>query len=709
MARIFNLIVLILLSLSYSGIRAGEVVFTASDSYVDISDAISVLEDVNCNMATSDVFESPNFHHHGKLINLGVSSSCFWLKFTVKNEGQSSHLQLRLDHPILDQVIFYHSSDTKGLELGDEHPFNFRKYKNPDFIYDLDIPQGTSKDFYLRVRGNEQIVIPASIGNPVTMEGISSLKEMLFGIYAGIILVMFFYNIFLYFTVRDKSYLYYVIYIITVGLTQSALKGYTFKYIWPDSSWMAVHSVTILSCLAGIAAMEFVKEFLHTRYYTPRLHKVSYIVNGLFGVSLLLEIMGIHGAAFQLMQLVTMIGSLYALVLAIMVMRQGVRPAKFFLVAWSLLLFGAIIFVLKDFEILPINIFTNYALMGASVLEVILLSFALADKINILRNEKEQSQAEAFNALQENEKIIREQNIVLEAKVEERTSALIKANGELNVALEDLKNAQSQLVSAEKMASLGQLTAGIAHEINNPINFVSSSIKPLQQNIEEILSVLEKYDELKKNNDLPEILKQVDDLKDSIDYDYLLNETNEIIEGIEEGASRTAEIVAGLRTFSHVDDIGIKKFDLHKGIDSTIKLLKGEINGDVEIVRNYGDMPPIEAYGGKINQVFMNILSNALHAIAKKETGEGGVITISTADLKGEVEISITDNGIGMDEEVKSKIFEPFFTTKDVGAGTGLGLSVVYGIMESHHGRINVTSEIGKGSTFIITLPYSQP
>ena len=709
MTRIFLLIAVVLLELLPKYGLAEAIVFRESDSYMDVSDALFLLEDVDCAMPAKEVFQSEAFQPHGKLINLGVSSSCFWVKFSVRNEGASTHLQLRLDHPILDQVLFYYDKDAKALEVGDEHPFNHRKYKNPDFIFDLDVPPGTTKEFYFRVRGNEQILIPASIGSPVTMEGISSLKEMLFGIYAGIILVMFFYNIFLYFTVKDKSYLYYVIYIITVGLTQSALKGYTFKYIWPDSNWMAVHSITLLSCVAGVAAMEFVKEFLHTRYYTPKLHKISYVINGLFGVSILLEIFNQPGEAFQLMQLVTMIGSIYALILAYMVMRQGVRPAKFFLVAWSLLLVGAIIFVLKDFEILPINIFTNYSLMGASVLEVVLLSFALADKINILRTEKEQSQSEAFNALQENERIIREQNIMLEAKVEERTSALIKSNGELNVAMEDLKNAQSQLVSAEKMASLGQLTAGIAHEINNPINFVSSSVKPLQQNIDEILSVLHKYEELKQEGDLPEILAAVQKLKESIDYEYLLNETNEIIEGIEEGASRTAEIVAGLRTFSHVDDVGIKKFDLHKGIDSTIKLLKGEINGNVKIERKYGELPPIEAYGGKINQVFMNVLSNALHAIAKKTTGEPGVITITTTDLKEEVEIGISDNGIGMDDEVRRKIFEPFFTTKDVGDGTGLGLSVVYGIIESHHGKINVTSEIGKGSTFIITLPYSQP
>jgi signal transduction histidine kinase len=393
---------------------------------------------------------------------------------------------------------------------------------------------------------------------------------------------------------------------------------------------------------------------------------------------------------------------------AIRIYRTGFKPAKFFLIAWSILLIGAIIFVSKDFELVPYNIYSNYSLQVASILEVVLLSFALADKINVFRREKEQSQLEALKALEENERIVREQNIMLEAKVEERTIALKMVNEDLNMAMGDLKNAQSQLVSAEKMASLGQLTAGIAHEINNPINYVKSSVRPLKDNVAELLELIDVYETNLKGSGQRDAEDRINAFKDKIQFDYLIEETMDVINNIEEGANRTVEIVSGLRTFSHVDDIGLKMSDINKGIKSTMNLLSGEAPPAMKINLNLGKLPEVECYGGKINQVFMNILNNAIQAI-KLKGGTDGEITITTTALDDRVRITIEDNGVGMSQEVKEKIFDPFFTTKDVGEGTGLGLSVVYGIIESHHGSIDVLSEPGKGASFIINLPYLQP
>lgn len=673
----------------------------------DISSRVSILEDPSCSLDFYSVVKRNDFTPGKGLPNMGVSKSCFWIRVDLTNRSSEDHFQFILEHPILDFVELYDSTGLVESIVESGNYFN-RNFDDPNYVFDITLPPDSKTSYYLKTGGSELIVIPLSIGSPEKVLSLSMTKEMLFGIYAGIIIVMFIYNFFVYLTVRDRSYLFYVLYILSIGLTQASLKGYTTKYLWPDSYILNHYSVTVLSCLAGMFALEFMNIFLHTRDMVPRLHKTSRIIIGLFGVTLIVSVAVDIRLGFSIMQLITALGSLFALVVSITIMRTGFRPAKFFFLAWSILLVGALIFVLKDFEVLPFNIYTNYSLQVASTLEVVLLSFALADRINIFRKEKEQSQLEALRALEEKEKVISEQNIVLEAKVEERTTELKQANESLNDAMEELKNAQSQLVSAEKMASLGQLTAGIAHEINNPINYVKSSIRPLKNNIDELLELIKRYDENLVHMADGTGKQELQEFREKIQLDYLIDETQDVINNIEEGANRTVEIVSGLRTFSHVDDIGLKAVDVNSGIKSTLKLLSGEIPHELKIELHLDAEREVECYGGKLNQVFMNILNNAIQAVRSK-TGGLGKITITTKDETDGMKIIITDDGVGMSDEVKGKIFEPFFTTKDVGEGTGLGLSVVYGIIESHRGSISVGTELGKGSSFVINLPYIQP
>jgi two-component system NtrC family sensor kinase len=347
-----------------------------------------------------------------------------------------------------------------------------------------------------------------------------------------------------------------------------------------------------------------------------------------------------------------------------------------------------------------------------SSFEVALLAIALADKINNLRREKELSQAESLRTLQENEKLIINQNSMLEKKVSERTDELLKSNESLHSAMEELKDAQIQLVDAEKMASLGQLTAGIAHEINNPINFVKSNIGPLRMDIDDLISIIDAYQPLHEMSPdaMPEKLKEVKKLKDKIDIDYLKSEVDNLVSGIRDGAERTVEIVKGLRTFSRLDEGEIKTVNIYEGLDSTIVLLRNMLNENIIIEKDYKADGVIECFPGKLNQVFMNIISNAIHAIKlKNERHEKNYIRIFSRDVDGQLELHIKDSGVGMSEEVKRKIFDPFFTTKEVGEGTGLGLSIVYKIIFMHYGKIDVISSPGNGAEFVITLNYQLP
>lgn len=264
-----------------------------------------------------------------------------------------------------------------------------------------------------------------------------------------------------------------------------------------------------------------------------------------------------------------------------------------------------------------------------------------------------------------------------------------------------------QLAHMEKMASLGALTAGIAHELNNPINFVSSNINPLRRDIKDIFEVLERYATISPDDDkaaLMSKLQEIEALKTDVEFEYIVDEIQQLLTSISDGAQRTASIVKDLKNFSRVDRNELKKMNLHEGLESTLALLFNQYKHSVEVTKQYGQLPELECFPGQLNQVWMNILSNAIQAMPN-----GGNLTITTTLDGDKVQISIQDTGTGMSDEVKSRVFEAFFTTKDVGQGTGLGMSITASIIEKHHGKIQIESALGKGSTFTVSLPVSQP
>lgn len=282
---------------------------------------------------------------------------------------------------------------------------------------------------------------------------------------------------------------------------------------------------------------------------------------------------------------------------------------------------------------------------------------------------------------------------------------LKKAYEELKQAHRDLQNAQLQLVQSEKLASLGQLVAGVAHEINNPVNFISSGLPPLRRNIDDLIRLVHKYSKLSslKPEQLEDFVREVEAFKEEIGYEEAINGIYNMLESIREGVQRTVRIIRDLRNFSRPDEAELKEVNLHDGLESTLNLLSNPYKNRIEVIREYGDIPLVECYAGQINQVFMNLLVNASQAI--KDTGQ---VRIKTWCVEDKVKISIKDSGSGIPQEIIGKIFDPFFTTKQVGEGTGLGLSISYGIIQKHQGKIEVRSEVGVGSEFIITLPIKQ-
>jgi two-component system NtrC family sensor kinase len=291
----------------------------------------------------------------------------------------------------------------------------------------------------------------------------------------------------------------------------------------------------------------------------------------------------------------------------------------------------------------------------------------------------------------------------LERRSLQRIAARYKAhlehqNIELANSKTELERLQAQLVHTEKMASLGQLSAGIAHELNNPAGFIYGNVDILRDYVTDLERLLQVYDEVS----LPEpAASVVTTLKTEINYEKLMGDLGSILADCREGAQRICDVVKNLRLFSRLDEAELKKIDIHEGIDSTLRLLSRYYSsGRIVLRRDFGELPLINCYAGQLNQVWMNLLGNAAQAV--KDQGE---VTVSTRIDGDWVSVSIRDTGDGIAEEDLSRIFDPFFTTKPVGEGTGLGLSISYGIVERHGGAITVASETGSGTTFTVKLP----
>jgi signal transduction histidine kinase len=277
-------------------------------------------------------------------------------------------------------------------------------------------------------------------------------------------------------------------------------------------------------------------------------------------------------------------------------------------------------------------------------------------------------------------------------------------NDAVESGIKKLKETQSKLVESEKMASLGQLTAGVAHEINNPVNFISSNLRPLKLSIEEIMEILNEYRKLNDSESEGSSLEKAKQLEDKYDIEYLIKELKTILDGISDGADRTKEIVLGLRNFSRLDKHELKEVILSEMIDSSLVLLRNHYKDRIEIIKSYDpDISYVECYPGQLSQVIMKILSNAIQAIDGQ-----GTITVKTELSGKEAKITISDTGKGIPNDELDNIFDPFYTTKEVGEGTGLGLSISYGIIQEHNGRIDVESKMGVGTSFKIFIPIRQ-
>ena len=617
---------------------------------------------------------------------------------------------LDVSTPAIDSMVLVIASGGKELKREEMFGSGKRHALGNYPAINLSVPD-VRPQLFIGVQSGKPLTLPLRIRTAQEIRKDTATRDLFFTFYLGVMAVMLLYNGFLFFAVEDKSYLYYVLFLVGVAGSQFMLEGYSWVLGLDSTSWLGARIVHAVGAFSGVATILFVQQFLDMRRKTPKYFRWFNVFLGLYGIGAVTLLFGNLNLSYALINLPAMAAFL-VIPASIQAKRQGQPSANILMVAFGAFLISVTVFAAKEFGMLPYNTYTTYAMPVGSMIIVVLLSIALGDRINQFKRETAKAREEKLRVSRLNEQIVLEQNQQLERRVSERTEALEEKNQTLRQAMSELKLTQDQLIQSEKLASIGQLTAGIAHELNNPINFVSSSAQSLRRDFEDLNQVLAQVSALAPGDE--ELGKRVQALHEqiqSMDVAFTLTEIEELLSGIEDGAQRTAEIVKGLRIFSRMDGDAMTSADVNELIESTLVILRSSLKDEVNLVVELAsDLNVVECQPGKLNQVFMNLITNAAQATRMKDLPAADRrVRVRTRqvmlDDRPWVQVSIEDNGVGMTEETKSQIFDPFFTTKDVGEGTGLGLSIVRGILDDHKAKLEIESQEGQGSTFLMSFP----
>ena len=629
--------------------------------------------------------------------HFGFSEAAYWLKFSVdfsKANHEAWYFMQRF--ALADYVAFYeeHSGTYTERILGDLLPFEQREVEQKALLFRINNidPAKTEQTYYVRIHDQGTINVDFHLFSESGLAEQSYTEQIVLGLYYGCMAVMILYNLFLWVSIRERSYFYYLVYVVANVLFQFSLNGYSFQYLWPNAPIM--NSLFVYSVFIGYHGMfHFARYFLETEKYS-RFFDVTFKALLWINIAIVISSVFISARAFfQILSLLSIIYSMLMFVAGVVCWYRGNQSARFYVLAWFFFIAGLIIYPLQNLGLLEASVFTNYSMQIGSGAEIVLLSLALADRINRLKAERARLEAEARKQLEQ-------ANVILEKQVAERTKDLKESLDQLEVKHVELKATQSQLVQAEKMSSLGTLVAGVAHEINNPSHFAQVGSQNLRSSLGDFQSFIQELTEDEADEEIENVFREK--------FSHL----NKQLDVVQDGTKRISRIVGDLRVFSRLDEDESKSVNIVEGFRTTMNLVKANYSGNVKMTDKLEKSLELECRSAQLNQVFMNILVNACQAVEAKQlensnqsSVEKGNVLVEADIREGEYIITISDDGIGMDLATQEKLFEPFFTTKPIGEGTGLGMSISFGIIQAHKGDIKVESQVGEGTKVTIILP----
>ncbi len=619
----------------------------------DASLGLSIEEIINGNLQTK--FKA----YSQETINFSSTASAYWLKFKV-TKAKPGNFYLNVGSAYIDSISLYEFDDSNKListrHTGDDLPFNSREIEVGNYLFDLDFDLHSTRTFYLRVKSDQPLFFLLRVGTLPNFLAYEHDLDFLQGIYFGFMLMIFLYNLFLYFSTRERIYLYYIAYVFSITWFMASVFGYFFEYFWPNIP-IINQIVVVSSGLTMITATLFTQKFLNTKESGSIMHKGSmvFLVIGILVCALVL--LGFKIEGLKLAQGGLLIMAVYFLILGIRFKLKGYRPAKYYLLAWGALIIGIFFAILESLNITFVMTYLNAMQIG-SALEVLLLSFALGDRINMYKKQKEDAQLEVLLAAKENERLVQEQNVILEKKVTERTAEVAIRNEELV----NLNKEKDMLVNV------------VAHDLRTPLSHIRLLIQLIDVTSLDLTEDQVSY--------LTEIDNSADRLSQMIGR--ILNihalETNRV--------KLKNQVIDLLELVNYV----VRCFRLtseDKEIEITTISEPG--NHLVEVDKNY------------TIQVLENLVSNAL-----KFSERGSKVFLNVKSENRKTYVTVEDQGPGISKEDQKKLFGRFQRLSaqptEGEASIGLGLSIVKKYIEAMKGEIYCESELGVGTKFIISF-----
>lgn len=622
----------------------------------------------------------------GEALNFGITGSSIWLRLSLHNSGANAiERLLEIAYPRLAVVDFHiqHGDQLQHIESGYARPFAHRPVAHRHFVFPVSLAAGADATVYLHLQSFTSLEVPARLWSEEHFRAYERLDYATQSAYFGMAAAMILFNLLLFVSLRDRGYLFYLIFAVSNFWTAASITGIGTEYLWPDAVHWTTISYAVFGHLTCFGLMIFSRHMLDVPRLLARRNAIAFDM--LMAMHLLLAAYQFHDYVVRATIITAGGSTLLIFALAIHATRLGQRGGRLFLAAFTMVLLAVFVSMLRIGGVVPTNFYTQNGIQIGAAIEMILLAFALADRFNAIRADRERAQAEALLAERRLVDGLRHSERVLEARVAERTA-------ELSATVARLEQAGQDLAEAEKLASLGSLVAGVAHELNTPIGNALTTATALEHEAQGMRaqvaagairrSVLEGF--IARCADMADLLTR--------------------------SCQRAAELISSFKQVA-VDQTSEQKraFLLDELVGDNIAALRPSHKHARWTFEN--TVPPgirCESYPGPLGQVISNLLQNAaLHAF---ELGDPGSITVSALREDAHVVITVSDTGKGMTADVLARIWEPFFTTRLGQGGSGLGLAICRNIVSGVlGGTLNAASAPGQGTRFVLRMPLAAP